>query len=58
MLLALPVAVNVFILTEKFPFILNNVGIKKMHGMDEMDRKQVDYPQTYFQEWEEILWMS
>lgn len=50
MLLALPVAVNVFILTEKFPFILNNVGIKKMHGMDAMDRKQVDYPQTYFQE--------
>lgn len=50
MLVALPVAVNIFILTEKFHIILNDVGINKMHGMDEMDRKQVDDPQTDFQE--------
>lgn len=49
-MLAVPMAVNIFIATDKLRFMLNYIGVNKKRGMHGTDRKQVHYAQNCFQE--------
>lgn len=46
-MLAVPMAVNILIVTDKLHFMLNYIGANKKSGTD---RKQVRYAQNCFQE--------